>query len=291
MLFLALIDAGSFTLAAERVNIPKANLSRKITRLESHLGVVLLERTTRSQQLTEPGRRYLAHCRKIHDEIDLANTSISQMLNTIKGQLRIGTSVGIGQEILKPALAKFMLDYPDIELQVSLMNRRVDLITEGFDMLIRVGKLDDSRLIGKHLGSIQRKIYTSPKHLKKRIGINSIKDLEDCDLLHMSSIHSSGKLELQYGKKTKIINKAPKLLIDDFSIIKQAAIDGVGVAVIPDYMCTKEIKSKKLINILPDWGMEVVEVYALYPKHRSNIPKVKVFLDFVTEVFIDRLKQ
>jgi len=158
MLFIALIDAGSFTRAADWLNIPKANLSRKISRLQDSLGVTLLERTTRSQRITEAGELYLAHCRRIYQEIDLADASINKILNKLEGHIRVGASVGMGHEILKPVLGKFMQSHPAITLQLSLLNRRVDLIEEGFDMVIRIGELEDSRLIAKRLGKVSRKM-------------------------------------------------------------------------------------------------------------------------------------
>ena len=116
MLFIAVIDAGSFTLAADRLNIPKANLSRKISRLEGRLGVTLLERTTRSQHLTEAGKNYLEHCRRIHLEVGLAEASITQILNKVEGQLRVGASVGMGHEILKPVLGAVYAPIPGNQL-------------------------------------------------------------------------------------------------------------------------------------------------------------------------------
>jgi len=289
MLFIAVIDAGSFTLAADRLNIPKANLSRKISRLEQQLGVTLLERTTRSQHITEAGKHYLEHCRRIHQEIDLAEASIAQILNKVEGQLRIGASVGIGHEILKPVLGQFMHQHPDINVQLNLINSRVDLIEEGFDLLIRIGKLEDSRLIAKRLGSIARKIYVSPDYLKQHGDIKSIKQLCQCDLLLMSSVHSGGRFLIQSGEKQQEIQVKPKLLVDDFLILKQMVIEGLGVAIIPDYMCQQDLATGKLIQVLPTWGMPSVDVFALYPKHRLKIPKVKAFMEFILTVFKQRL--
>jgi len=289
MLFMAVIDAGSFTLAADRLNIPKANLSRKISRLEAQLGVTLLERTTRSQHITEAGKRYLGHCRRIHQEVDLAEASVAQILDKLEGQLRIGASVGIGHDILKPVLGQFMQQHPDINLQLNLINRRVDLIEEGFDLLIRIGKLEDSRLIAKRLGSISRKIYVSPDYLSQQGSIKSIKKLTQCDFLLMSSVHIGGRLSLQSGDKQQEIAVNPKLLVDDFLILKQMAIEGLGVAIIPDYMCEQELASGQLVQVLPTWGMPNVDVFALYPKHRLKIPKVKAFMDFIASVFTRRL--
>jgi len=289
MLFIAVIDAGSFTLAADRLNIPKANLSRKISRLEQQLGVTLLERTTRSQQITEAGKHYLSHCRRIHQEVDLAEAFIAQTLNKVEGELRIGASVGIGHEILKPVLGQFMHQYPGINVNLNLLNRRVDLIEERFDLLIRIGTLEDSRLIARRLGSIKRKIYVSPDYLKRHGDIKSIDQLSQCDFLLMSSVLNRGKCLLQSGEKQQEITVTPKLLIDDFMILKQMVIEGLGVAIIPDYMCQQELSDGRLIQILAPWGMPDVDVYALYPKHRLNIPKVKAFMDFILTVFKQRL--
>jgi len=289
MLFNAVIDAGSFTLAADRLNIPRANLSRKISRLEERLGVTLLERTTRTQHITEAGKNYLAHCRRIHLEVDLAEASIAQILNKVEGQLRIGASVGMGHEVLKPVLGRFMHQYPEINLQLNLLNRRVDLIEEGFDLVIRIGALEDSRLIAKRLGQVSRKIYVSPEYLKRCGTITSIEQLDQYDFLLMSSVHHDGRVALKSGKQQLTFRVMPKILVDDFLILKQMAIEGVGIAIIPDYMCHQEIKDGTLIPLFEQWGMTDVDVYALYPKHRLNIPKVKAFLEYIQGVFKERL--
>ena len=289
LIFLAVIDAGSFTLAAERLSIPKANISRKVSRLEKQLGVTLLERTTRSQHLTEAGKTYLQHCKRIQEELDLAEASIAQVLNEVSGQLRIGASVGIGHEILKTTLGTFMHQYPDIDLQLNLLNRRVDLIEEGFDLVIRIGQLDDSRLIAKPLGKISRRLYVSPSYVEKYGPIKSIDDLPNHAFLLMSNVHGTGKFELQNNKQKKEFNVSPKLLVDDFLVLRQLVKDGLGIAILPDYMCTQDMTDKKLVQILPDWGMPAVDAYALYPKHRLNIPKVAVFLEYILKTFKERL--
>ena len=289
MLFIAVIDAGSFTLAAERLNIPKANLSRKISRLEQQLGVTLLERTTRSQHITDAGSQYLVHCRRISQEIELAETSISQHLNEVQGPLRIGVSVSMGHDIIKPVLGQFMRQYPAVNLQLNLLNSRVDLIDEGYDLVIRIGELEDSRLIAKRLGKVTRKIYTSSNYMKRYGEIKSIQQLSQANFLLMSSIQNNDRLLLTSKEKQHEFRVLPGMLVDDFLILKQMTIEGLGVAIIPSYMCETELANGKLIQVLPNWNMPEVNVYALYPKHRLSVPKVKVFLDFIQEVFKQRL--
>lgn len=289
MLFIAVIDAGSFTLAADRLNMPKANLSRKISRLEQQLGVTLLERTTRKQHITEAGKHYLTHCRRISQEIELAEISITQSLNEVKGQLKIGVSVGMGHEIIKPVLGQFLRQHSAVNLELSLLNSHVDLIEEGYDLVIRIGEMADSRLFAKRLGIVGRKIFASPEYMKHHGEIKLIEELRHADFLLMSSIQGSGQILLTSKEKQHELKVKPRMLVDDFLILKQMAIEGLGVAIIPDYMCEHEVADGDLVQVLANWGMADVAVYALYPKHRLNLPKVKVFVDFIQAVFKGRL--
>ncbi|MFA0294402.1 LysR family transcriptional regulator [Vibrio splendidus] len=289
MVFLAVVEAGSFTLAAQRLNIPKANISRKVSRLEERLEVTLLTRSTRSQHLTEAGKRYLTHCKQIHEQIDLAEASVCEVLNEVKGNIKIGTSVTIGQQILKPTLSQFLHQYPDINVELNLVNRRVNFIEEGFDLIIRVGKLDDSSLIGKKLGSIERKLFASTDYFKKRQIPQAVEQLAECDLLLISALNNNNKLRLFSADKEHVLSTNPRLLVDDYAILKQLVLDGLGIAVLPDYMCSHEIENGELIEILPEWLAESVDVYALYPKHRVKIPKMSVFLEYIIQLFNKKL--
>ena len=291
MVFLAVVETGSFTLAAERLGIPKANVSRKVSRLEQRLAVTLLERSTRSQHLTEAGSRYLVHCKRVHEELDLANASVSEILHSYKGTIKVGASVSSGQLVLKPALAKFMHQYPDLKIQLNLVNRRVDLIEEGFDVLIRIGKLNDSTLIAKKLGTIKRRLFASPAYMAQQGNPKTVQHLENHHLLVMNPTNNEPKLALTSLQGEHFtVNCVPRLLVDDFSIIKQSLVDGLGIAVLPDYMSRKDVAAGKLVNILPNWGMEDVDVYALYPRNRAKIPKVRAFLDFVIQLYGDALR-
>ncbi|OUR60908.1 LysR family transcriptional regulator [Colwellia sp. 39_35_sub15_T18] len=291
MVFLAVIETGSFTLAAERLGIPKANVSRKVSRLETRLNVTLLERSTRSQHLTEAGSRYLLHCKRIHEELDLATTSVSQILQSYQGDLKIGASVASGQQILRPALAEFMHQYPDLKVQLKLVNRRVDFIEEGYDVVIRIGQLEDSLLVAKKLGTVTRKLFASPEYLAKNGKPMTVAQLSDHQLLIMNPINNETKINLLSTQNEQVkIQGKPRLLVDDFVMLKQAIVDGLGIAVLPEYMAHNEIRAGGLVNILPDWGQENVDVYALYPRNRAKIPKVKAFIEFATKLYSKALK-
>ena len=291
MVFLSVVETGSFTLAADRLGIPKANVSRKVSRLEQQLSITLLERSTRSQHLTEAGRRYLVHCKRIQEELDLATTSVCELLHSYKGDLKIGASVATGQLILKPALAKFMHQYPELKVQLNLVNRRVDFIEEGFDVVIRIGQLNDSSLIAKKLGTVSRKLFASPAYLNQQSKPKTIEQLSEHQLLIMNPTNNDLKLNLISTQGERYTtNGKPRLLVDDFAILTQSIIDGLGIAVLPDYMSHEAVSTGKLVNILPNWGMSDIDIYALYPRNRAKIPKVKAFLDFVVELYDKALK-
>ncbi|MCF2857703.1 LysR family transcriptional regulator [Pseudoalteromonas sp. SMS1] len=289
LLFLAVVEAGSFTLAAERLNMPKANLSRKIAQLEASVGITLLERTTRSQHLTEAGRNYLAHCREIKAQVELANAAVEKALNVVSGELKVGVSVGMGHEILKPVLSQFMHENPQISMSLNLLNHRVDVIEEGFDLVIRIGTLEDSRLVAKRLGKVTRRLYSSPQYLERCAEVTGPDAISHLDVLLMSSIQTAQTMVLVNRQETCEINIHPRMRVDDYVVLKQMVIEGVGVAILPDYMCQTALGKDQLVQLLPDWQLPEVEVYALYPKHRLNIPKVKTFVEFIQHVFTVRL--
>ncbi|PCH94155.1 MAG: LysR family transcriptional regulator [Gammaproteobacteria bacterium] len=291
MVFLAVVETGSFTFAADRLGIPKANISRKVSRLEKKLSITLLERSTRSQHLTEAGKRYLVHCKRIHEELTLATTTVSELLHSYKGDLKVGASVATGQLILKPALAQFMHLYPEINVQLNLVNRRVDFIEEGFDVVIRIGQLNDSSLIAKKLGTVSRKLFASPSYLARQAKPTTVTELPQHQLLIMNPMNNDLKMSLfSTAGENFTTNCKPRLLVDDFAILTQSLIDGLGIAVLPDYMSREAVSAGELVNILPDWGMPAIDIYALYPRNRAKIPKVKAFLDFVIELYDQALK-
>lgn len=291
LLFLAVVDAGSFTLAAERLNMPKANLSRKVSQLEASLGITLLERTTRTQHLTEAGSVYLEHCKQIKAQIELANASVAQALNEISGELKVGMSVGMGHEILKPVLSQFMQENKQVNLQLSLLNRRVDVIEEGFDLVIRIGELADSRLVAKRLGRVSRRFYASREFIAQHGVIKTPEALANFDVLLMSSIQKSEVISLVNESKQCDVVISPRMRVDDYIVLKQMVVDGVGLAILPDYMCSQYPEKDLLEPVLAQWQLPAVEVYALYPKNRIHLPKVAAFVAFIQAVFSERLSQ
>lgn len=160
----------------------------------------------------------------------------------------------------------------------------------SFDVEIRIGQLNDSMLIATKLGSVTRKLFASPTYLARHGKPNTVDQLVDHQLLIMNPLNNDLKLNLVSAEGENFtLNCKPRLLVDDFAILKQSIVDGLGIAVLPSYMSKEEVAAGQLVHILPDWGMETVDVYALYPRHRAKIPKVRAFLDFVVDIYGDAL--
>jgi len=285
LLFLSVVEAGSFKAASELLNIPRASLSRKISQLEEELNVTLIERTTRSQSLTEAGQLYLNHCEKIRKEVESAELSLANFNNDTSGALKMGAPVGVGHELLKNILGEFISLNPNIDLHLSLDNKRVDITSSDLDILVRIGKLDDSALIGRKLGVIRKIIIASPKYLEKVGEITYVDKLAEVDVLLMAALFKNKKLKLESNNEIKRLSIKPKLLINDFTVVKKFALDGYGVALIPEYMCRKECESGELVEILSDWECPPVEVFAVYPRFKGSLPKIKLLVDFLIKKF------
>ena len=167
VIFAKVAEVQGISPAARALRMPKSKVSRRMAALEEELGVRLLERSTRAVHLTEVGEIYFQHCRRIVEEASSARESVSRMLEAPRGQLRINASVAIGQHLLTPFIGEFMNLYPEIELDVRLDNRRVDLIAEGYDVVVRLGKLEDSALVSKQLGADHSILVASADYLKR----------------------------------------------------------------------------------------------------------------------------
>lgn len=284
LVFAEVVERGSFTAAGNALAMPKSNVSRTVSRLEYALGVQLLERTTRSQSLTEIGQMYYEHCARIKEELVSASTSIESLSETPIGKLRVCASVTIGQNWLAQYLPEFIHRYPGIQVDLRLANRRVDLIEEGFDVVLRVGDSPDSNLIGKYLCSSELCLYAAPRYLdQSEKNLSTPADLTKHSCLFMNAITERTQWEFRKGKETKQVDFEPVFSTDDFYVLQQLAIDGRGIAQLPDYMGEKLIGDGRLVRVLDGWTGRTVEIRALVRSSRGVTPKIRAFLDFISD--------
>ena len=268
--------------AARALRMPKSKVSRRMAALEDELGVRLLERSTRAVHLTEVGKIYFQHCKQIVEEAASARESVIRMLEVPRGHLRISASVAIGQHLLTPFLSEFMTLYPEIELEVQLENRRVDLIREGYDLVVRVGNLEDSALVSKPLGEDHLIMVASAGYLEKMGIPKHLGDLKNHHLLVMGDSRDVDHWTLvDSNKHQEIVDVRQHTTLNDLTMIRQVAIDGGGIALLPRYLCSDElISSGTLCQVLRDWRTPKFRFYALYPSHRGVTLKLRAWLDF-----------
>lgn len=283
LVFAEVVERGGFTAAGNALAIPKSNVSRTVSRLEAALGVQLLERTTRKQTLTEIGQMYYEHCSRIKEELESASASIETLSDTPKGRLRVCASVTVGQNLIGPHLAEFAHTYPEVKIDLRLTNRRVDLIDEGFDVVIRVGKLPDSSLIGKYLCSQELHLYAAPGYIEESDDpLWAPDDLVKHRCLLMNAMSERPQWQLQSGEEIKVIDFEPAFSCDNFYVLQQLAIDGLGITTLPDYMCKKYLEDGRLMRVLDNWIGSKVDFHALVRSSGGVTAKIRAFLDFMS---------
>ena len=282
LIFSKVAELQGISPAARALRMPKSKVSRRMAALENDLGIRLLERSTRSVRLTEVGEVYVQYCRRIAEEVASARESVHQMLAAPRGLLRISTSVTTGQQLLAPHVGEFMAKYPEVELEINLSNRRVDVIAEGYDLVVRVGELQDSTLVSKRLYTDELALFASTDYLERLGTPVQPSDLSKHRLLVMGDASKPEQWTLVGPKnRVKTVAVQPTATVNDLSMIRQIALDGGGIALLPGYLSEPAENSARFRRILPAWRTPPFSYYALYPSHRGITLKARVWLDFI----------
>ena len=281
LVFAKVVEAGGFSAAGRLLQLPTSNISRRVARLEASLDARLLERTTRRMRLTELGRIYYDHCRRIMEEADQAEQSVSMHRGTPMGLLRVSASVTTGIHLISPLLTEYLEAYPKVKVDLHLTNRRVDLIEEGFDVVIRVGSLDDSILTARYLGETNLYLWAAPAFTREW-GVPELpSDLTRSQVLCMSDSGLSASWTLEGPSGTESVPLQPRAFVNDFTAMRQLLLDGAGIGFLPGYMCTEMEQRGHLVRILPEWHLPPVVFHALFTGQRGAVPKVRTFLDLI----------
>lgn len=282
--FVKVAQLGSFTQAAKALNMPNTTVSAKVAQLERHLGVTLIQRTTRKLNLTEAGRAYLDRCVRALDELRAAESELHEATSEIQGTLRITAAVDVGQSLLAMMVDRYLKLYPKMEVDLVLTNRMVDLVGEGVDLALRAGKLKDSSLIAKRMMSIRMGLWASKAYLKKGTP-KDLKDLANYKTIHFSPFKDAA-IEFTNGKQTvkAVLTRGP-LHADDFGTVKALAELGHGVAILPDYICENDVSENKLVKVLPEWALQGGNFSLVYPAQKFVTPKVRAFIGVAEEFF------
>jgi DNA-binding transcriptional LysR family regulator len=281
LVFAKVVQAGSFTAAARALRMPKSTVSRKVSELEERIGAQLLQRTTRKLSLTEVGQAYYAHCARIVAEAEEAELAVTRMQAAPHGLLRVTAPLSFSQ--LGPLVADFMRSYPEVQLEMVCTDRTVDLVEEGFDLAVRAGRLTDSSLIARRLGSIERLVVAAPRYVQARGMPRAPRDLEKHDCLLFGAGREGNVWSLSAGSKSVDVPVRARLIVNEPDMLRVVTLAGAGIALIPNILCTTDITEGRLHRVLPDWASPGAPVHAVYPSTRHHSPKVMAFVDFLRE--------
>ncbi|WP_397453522.1 LysR substrate-binding domain-containing protein [Pseudomonas sp. NA-150] len=287
--FAKVVEAGGFAAAGRQLGIPKSRLSRRIAELEARLNASLLQRTTRKLALTAVGERYLQHCQAMLLEAEMADEAVASLSAEPRGRLRVSCPVGLIHWNLSGTVTAFMAHYPQVQLEILMVNRRVDLVNEGIDVALRVRDVgdDDPNLIVRQLAPAYAVLVASPGLLNGQL-IEKPQDLANLPMLGATEADRKVHFLLVHdnGERCEVAFEA-RLSIDDFPIRKTAALAGMGMTMLPLMNCREELADGRLIRLLPQWSLPSGHLQAAYTQRRGVLPAVRAWIDHITEAFTD----
>ncbi len=284
--FVRIVEAGSITKAANQLNVVKSAMSKRLSTLESRLGLTLLNRTTRSLTLTDNGKTYYKECKRIIDDVIETEGRLQNKQSALSGTIKIAAPLSFGLTHLAPAINQFNTLHPDIIFVIDFNDRIISVVNEGYDLAIRVGKLDDSNLMARKITSIKTLLLASKNYLDNH-GIPKVpKDLLNNHVkLHYKNVSGVYSFKDQNNKPIQI-NLPIKLVSNNGDYLLQCAIEGLGIVSTPDFIAYKAVKAGKLIQLLPRYYLPYeVDVNAIYPQTRHLSRKIRTLIDFLVDYF------
>ena len=288
--FAEVVEQGGFAAAGRSLGIPKSRLSRRIADLETQLGARLLQRTTRRIALTDVGDAFFRHCVAMRDSARAAEEAVAALQVAPRGLVRVSCPVTLAQSALADTLPAFLLRYPEVRIEVLVTNRPVDLLEEGVDVALRVRQTleDSATLVVKRLGLSATVLVASPGQLARQGTPQTPQDLVRLDTVAMSAADGRASIRLVGPQgESFMFEHRPRYVADDLLAVHAAVLGGVGVAYLPDYLCTEGLRDGRLVQVLPGWGPPPGILHAVFPSRRGLLPVVRAFLDYLGETFQD----
>lgn len=281
ILFATIAEQQSLVRAAERLGMPKATVSRRLANLEAAVGQRLLLRTTRRLTLTEFGQEFLEHCRRVAEEVSSALDFVRSQEERPHGRLRISLPGDYARHHFSRIVATFIEAYPEIELDIDLTARRVDLIGEHFDLAIRMGTLEnDSSLVARKIDEQHFSLYASPIYLALHAAPQHPDDLAQHTAVRMLTARGNAiPWKLTCGKAEWEGVPPGRLAVNSPRVIQQLLLDGAGIGALPDRDAEEDVNEKRLVRVLPDWSLPTVPAWAVMPMRRYLPAKTRAFLD------------
>jgi len=279
--FVRVAQTGSFTKAAKQLDIPKSTLSRRINNLEQALDVKLIERTTRQIMITDLGRGYLQHCERILEEIEAASNYLSQVNAAPSGRIRVSVSIDTALVHMQDIFTDFAAEYPEVELDIELSQRVVNLVEEGVDVAIRVRSLKDSTMIARKIGAFKMGLYANPTFYPPGELPTTPEQLLDSDCIGMGAATP----QWVFQNKTKRVELTPahRYKVNNAQMIKKAVVRGLGISILPKTMAEPLAKKGELLSLLDEYINYEGEIFAVYPSKQYVPSRITAFIKFMKE--------
>ncbi|GAB3524053.1 LysR substrate-binding domain-containing protein [Photobacterium alginatilyticum] len=283
VVFNALTKQQSFTRAAQILDISRTQVSKLVQQLEQRLGVQLVQRTTRSFALTEAGRQFAVHCANIVDEINEAESELVQDTDTLHGALRVGIAQSFALNHIGPYISEFHEQYPQLDLELSLFDHRVDLISEQLDLWVGIMSSPPEGFVARHLTDCKFVLAASPDYLAKHGVPYHPEDLKQHNCITYFSRERKDTTWRFCNEQDDLQVKVKgNYRVDSADAIRDATLAGHGIGYLATYLLKNELREGRLIRLMPDWQLnQQMPLYAIYPRHKYLPAKVKVFIDFV----------
>ncbi|MBY5613321.1 LysR family transcriptional regulator [Rhizobium leguminosarum] len=285
LIFMAVVDAGSFIAGGQAMGLSRSAAGKAVTRLEDRLGARLLNRTTRTLSLTDEGRMFYERGLQILVSVDEAEASVAGQNSTPRGVLRLTVPDAFGRLVVLPLLEKYLRAWPDIQVEVSFTDRLADIVEEGFDLAIRVGATaTDTRLISRVIATYKARLCASPSYLAERGEPRNVDDLvvHDCLISAGRNQRQGWRFRGEGGSWIKAQGRS-RLRLDSGEAIRDAALAGLGIALLPDFLVTDDLAAGRLRQILADFETDDAKIVTLYPDKRLLEPRVRRFIDLIVE--------
>lgn len=282
-MYVAVVDGGSFATAADKLEISRAMVSKQIQKLEEHLGTRLMNRTTRRLSLTEMGRAFYERSVQIMHDVEEAEQVAGHMTRTPQGVLRVTIPLSYGQHRLATIIGAYTQAYPQVQLDIALSDRKVDLIEDGFDLAVRIGALPQSDLIARKIGGVRSIVCASPGYVARHGAPQTPEQLRSHACLGYTLTGSGADWRFETPDGPLVVPIAGPIRADNGDIIRLAALSGAGILFQPHFIVGDDLAAGRLVQLLPAWQSAELGVYAVYPSRKHLSAKVRTFVDFLAQ--------
>jgi DNA-binding transcriptional LysR family regulator len=281
--FVAVVDAGSFVGAADALGLSKAAVSRIVSELEQRLAVRLLHRTTRRLSLTDEGEVFVVRSRELLSGVQEAEAEISERSGQAVGVLKVSAPFSYGVLRLAPLWGRFMAAHPQIELEVMLSDRFVDLVDEGFDIAVRIARLTSSSLVSRRLSATRMVLCASPRYLRQHGRPRHPSELASHAVLAYSLLAAGDAWEFEGPGGIVPVKVHPRMRSNSGDVCRAVALAHQGIVYQPSFLVGEDLAAGRLVRVLPEYSSPELGVYAVYPSRKHLLPKVRLLIDFLAD--------